>query len=116
MIIGFGSARIGLRQFHAGLFGELLDRLHEGKPLGLHDEADDVSAHAGGEAFEDAFLVVDVEAWRLLRGKWRQADPFLALLGQLHLAADHVRRPDAGLQFINETIGNANGRTHMSRV
>ncbi len=116
MVIGFGGTRIGLRQFHAGLFGQLLNRFHEGEPLGLHYETDDITTHAGRKAFEDALLVVDVEARCLLGRERRQPDPFLALLGQLHLAADHIRRPDTGLQFIDEAIRNADRGTHSGAV
>ena len=96
-----------LRQAHARLFRQFLDRFHEGEPFGLHHEADDIAAEPRREAFEDAFLVIDVEAGRLLIGEGRQADPFLALLGQLHLPANDIRRPDTGLQFFDKTIGNA---------
>jgi hypothetical protein len=117
VIVFLGGLGARLRQLHARFFGELLNGLHEGQPLGFHDEADDIAADAGGEILEDAFLIVDVEARRFLIGEGRQADPFLALLGKLHLAADHVRRPDTGLQLLNEAIRDADGRwCHPVRI
>ena len=112
MVIRFDRFRARFGELHARFFGKLLDRFHEGEALGLHDEVDDIAAGAGREAFEDALLVVDVEAGRLLVGEGRQADPFLALLGQLHLPADHVRGTDAGFQLLHEAVRDADCLRH----
>jgi len=115
VVVFLGGFRARLGQAHARFFREFLDRLHEGQAFRLHHEADDVSAHAGGEAFEDALLVVDVETRAFLIGERRQADPFLALLDQLHLAADHIRRPDTGLQFFDKAIRDSDGLGHSGK-
>jgi hypothetical protein len=116
VVIGLDGFRARFRELHAGFFGELLDRFHEGETLGLHDEIDDVAAGAGGEAFEDALLVVDVEAGCLLVGEGRQADPLLALLGKFDLPADHVGGADAGFQLLHEAVRDADCLRHASMV
>jgi len=115
-IILFLAFRRRLGQLHPSFVGEFLDRLHEGEAFGFHDEGDDIAANAGGEAFEDLLLVIDVEARRLLIGEGRQADPFLALLFQLHLSTDHFRRPNARFQLVDKAFGNTDRGAHLIHI
>ena len=111
-VILFLALRRRFRQLHPGFVCQLLNRLHEGQTLSLHDEGDDVTANAGRKAFEDLFLVIDVEARRLLIGERRQADPFLALLLELDLAPDHFRRANTRLKLIDKTVRDPNWGAH----
>jgi len=69
----------------------------------LHDEADDVAGGTAAEAVEEALLVVDREARRLLLVE-RTAGLELALGAALqrHPLADHVGHLEAGAQLFEE--------------
>ena len=111
-VILFLALRRRFGQLHPGFVCQLLNRLHEGQTLSLHDEGDDVTANAGREAFEDLLLIIDVEARRLLIGERRQADPFLALLLELYLAPNHFRGANTRLKLIDKTVRDPNWGAH----
>src|SRR5690606_9041108 len=89
--------------------GQPLDRLDEAQPLGFLQEADDVAVLAGTEVVEEALVVIDEEAGRLLLGEGRQADVLAPLPLELHRPSDDIGRPKAGLQFFKEAIVEAHG-------
>src|SRR5450830_1792642 len=66
---------------------------------------------AGREVVEEALVVVDEEGRRLLLREGRQTDIFAALPFQLHRPPDHVGRPKAGLQFIDESLVETHPRS-----
>ena len=100
--VALGRLGIGRRHGHPGLGGQAFHRLHEGEPLGLLQEGDQVAVLAGREVEELALVVIDEEGRAPLLGEGRQADELPALLAQLHRAPDHVGGAQAGLDLVEK--------------
>ena len=54
------------------------------------DEFDDIAARAAGEAFEDLFCGVDVEAWSVVFVEGTQAEHFAAFAFEREVLADDI--------------------------
>jgi hypothetical protein len=100
---------VALGHRHARLVRQPLDRLGEGKPLGLHEEGENVAVLAGGEIEPPALRVIDEEGRAFLLVEGREAGELAALLPKLHAPADHRRGRQAGADFFEEGGREAHG-------
>jgi len=87
-------ARIGGRDFHLRLGGQILHRIHEAKTALFGHPADRVAMRAAAETMVEAFFVVDREAWRFLVMKRAAGLVFAACFLHLDGAPDQGRQRD----------------------
>ena len=91
-----------LRQRHAGLRGQPLDRLGEAEPFGHHHEVEDRAIFAGGKIKPRHFLVVDEERRRLLLVKRGKSFPLAPCLFEPHPPAYDFRNRKPRPQLVEE--------------
>ena len=87
----------------------MLDRFGERQIVVAHREADDVAMGTAAEAVEEALLVVDVEAGRLLVVERARRFEFPPGPDQPHALADHVGQWQPRTQLFKELWRNAMG-------
>src|SRR3989344_1065606 len=101
----FRGARVGGGDLHAGLAGEVLDRVHERQPALVGHPADSIAVGRATEAVVEALFVVDREAGRLFVME-RTARLILAAGAcDLHRAADEGRQGDARAELAEPLRG-----------
>ena len=93
---------VALRHVEPGHAGEALDRLGEGEPLDLDQEAEDVAVPPRREIVVELLLIIDEKRRRLFRAEGREAAPLAPLLAQFHPLADDLRDRQAGADFVQE--------------
>ena len=94
--------RCRLRHLQPGLGRQLLDRFGKRQIVVAHREADDVAMGAAAEAVEEALLVVDVEAGRLLVVERARRLELAPRPDQPHALADHVGQGQPCPQLFKE--------------
>src|SRR5690606_2576205 len=104
LLFALGGMGVFGRKLHPRLARQSADRLDEAEPLRLLQKGDDVAVLARAEVVEEALVVIDEEAGRLLLREGAQADELASLTLELHRPPDDVGRPKAGLQLFNEPL------------
>ena len=104
-----------LRQWHADLVGDDLDRFRKADALDLHDEVEDRSAFVTAETVEDLFGRTDGERRRLFLVKRATRHPVCALFLELHVILNDADDVSLSFEIVDESLGVthwANGRRY----
>ena len=102
-----GFLRIRRSEVHAGLVGELLDRLAEAAAFHLHDELDRVAGDPAAEAMEHLLVRDDVEAGCLLAVDRAEPLPVVPALLQRHAPLHHRDQVHPVAQLLQLLVGDA---------
>ena len=103
----FRGNGIGGGDFHTGFRRQLLHRVDERQSALFRHPADDIAMRAAAEAVIELFLIIDVEAGRLLVVERAASLPFPPRLGELGRAQDHGRQRDPRAQLVFPLRGDA---------
>ena len=95
--------------FHAGGFGQVLNRLGEIQVVVVHEKAEGVATGAATEAVIELLVRADAERWGFLFMERAAGSVVLAGLFQLHARADHVDDVGAVQEVVNKALGNQPG-------
>ena len=95
-----------LGHLHAGVMGEVLDRVDEAQAGVLHDETDGAAVGAAAEAMVELLGRADRKRGRLFRMERAAGRVVGAGLLQRDIALHHVDDVDAGQQFLDEGLGD----------
>ena len=101
------------RHRHAGHLRQPLDRFRKAQPLRLAQETENVAVLARREIVIKAFLIIDIERWRLFRPERRQSAPLPALLLQLDALPRHLGDRQAGADFVKKGGREIHGRNQV---
>ena len=99
--VGVGRARV-FRNFDTGTLGQILDRIHEGQPVVVHQETDGGALGAAAEAVIELFARRDRERGRTLVVERAARRVILALFLQRQACADNFDQIDARQQVVDE--------------
>ena len=99
------GARVGGGDFHPGLGGEFLHRIHERQPALIGHPPDRIAVGAATEAMVEALFVVDREAGGLFVMEGAAGFVLAARAGDLHRPPDEGRQRDARAQFVQPLRG-----------